>query len=361
MSTREAVFARIAMFALGLAGCAEPLPPVVDCAATDDARPVCGFQNPEDLAQLPASGALVFTQMGTMDGATPGSIVFFDLATDAITPAFGGASSPGLAPTAGWGDPECPGAPGEKLSPHGLSLARRPDGALALLVVNHGGRESIELFEVDDTPGAPGLAWRGCVVAPEGSFLNDVAALPDGGFVTTHMFAKGGTTLPILKSLLGLSTGWVLEWHADSGWTKVPQSDGAMPNGITASADGGSLYVDLYLGDEVRKISRKTGELLATVEIASPDNILWSPDGSLLVASHNAPLRDVLACGEVERGACAFHYSIVELDPETLKPHALYENSGPPMGAGTAALRIGDELVIGTFKGDRIVRAKLAN
>ena len=111
----------------------------------------------------------------------------------------------------------------------------------------------------------------------------------------------------------------------------------------------------------MRKISRKTGERLASVEIASPDNVLWSPDGSLLVASHNAPIRDVLACGEIEHGACPFHYSIVQLDPETLKPRALYENSGPPMGAGTAALRIGDELVIGTFKGDRIVRAKLAN
>jgi hypothetical protein len=47
-----------------------------------------------------------------------------------------------------------------------------------------------------------------------------------------------------------------------------------MPNGIEASADGESLYVDLYLGDEVRKISRKTGATLATVEIASPDNVL---------------------------------------------------------------------------------------
>ena len=133
-----------------------------------------------------------------------------------------------------------------------------------------------------------------------------------------------------------------------------------MPNGIEVSADGESLYVDLYLADEVRKLSRKTGETLASVEIASPDNVLWSPDGSLLVASHNAPLHEILACGDIERGACPFHFSILALDPESLAPRSLYENRGAPMGAGTAALRIGDELVIGSFKGDRIVRVTLA-
>jgi hypothetical protein len=151
----------------------------------------------------------------------------------------------------------------------------------------------------------------------------------------------------------------VLEWHAGSGFAQVPGSDGAMPNGIEAAPDGESLYVDMYMGNEVRKIARKSGELLATVEIASPDNVQWSPDGTLLVASHNAPIREVLACGELEHGACPFHYAIVALDPDTLAPKALYENSGPPMGAGTAALKIGDELVIGSFAGDRIVRVKL--
>ena len=297
--------------------------------------------------------------MGEMDGSEPGSLVFFDLATDAITPAFGGASALGSEPTPGWGDPSCSGSPGVAFSPHGLALAKRPDAALQLLVVNHGGRESVELFEVSDSDSAPSLVWRGCAIPPEDSWLNDVAALPDGGFVTTHMFPRHGGVVARLKGLLGLSTGWVLEWHEASGWRKLAGSDGPMPNGIEASRDGETLYVDLYLGDEVRKLSRNTGETLASVEIASPDNVLFSPDGSLLVASHNAPLNEMLACGELERGACPFHYSIVELDPDTLKPHALYENAGPPMGAGTAALRIGNELLIGSFKGDRIVRVTL--
>ncbi len=353
--------ARVALLGaavLALAGCAEPRPPIVDCAASGDARPVCGFQNPEDLALLPSGRSLVISQMGEMDGSEPGSLVFFDLASDAITPAFAGAQA-GIAPTPGWGDSACPGAPDARFSPHGLALARRSDGALQLFVVNHGGRESIELFEVSDSDPRPSLAWRGCVIPPEGSFLNDVAPLPGGGFVTTHMFPHHSGFFTTLKGLVGLSTGWVLEWQPGAGFQRVPGSDGAMPNGIETSPDGETLYVDLYLGNEVRKLARNTGETLASVEIASPDNVLWSPDGSLLVASHNAPLSEMLACGEIERGACPFHYSIVELDPDTLKPRALYENAGPPMGAGTAAMRIGDELLIGSFKGDRIVRVTL--
>lgn len=357
MSARYAALVLTAAFAL--AACSKPRPAIVDCKASDDARPVCGFQNPEDLALLPSGRNLVISQMGEMDGSEPGNLVFFELATDEITPAFAGAAS-ALAPTAGWGDPACPGAPDAKFSPHGLALARRPDGALQLLVVNHGGRESIEFFEASDTDAAPSLAWRGCALPPAESFLNDVASLPDGGFVTTHMFPRNGGVVAMLTGLVGMSTGWVFEWQPGTGFTKVPESDGAMPNGIEVSPDGESIYVDLYLGDEVRKISRKTGATLASVEIASPDNVLWSPDGSLLVASHNAPLNELLACGEIEAGACPFHYSIVELDPETLKPHALYENAGPPMGAGTAALRIDDELIVGSFKGDRIVRVRLA-
>jgi hypothetical protein len=344
--------------ASALLACSEPRPAVVDCAPVGNARPVCGFQNPEDLALLPASGRLVFSQMGEMDGSEPGSLVFFAPENDAITSAFSG-SAAGGAPTPGWGDPACPGAPDAKFSPHGLALARRPDGALQLLVVNHGGRESIELFEVGDSE-PPTLAWRGCVVAPENAFLNDVAALPGGGFVTTHMFPRDGGFLTMAKGLLGLSTGWVYEWQPGAGFAQVPGSEGAMPNGIEASPDGEVLYVDLYMGNEVRKLARKSGELLATVQIASPDNVLWSPDGSLLVASHNAPLRELLACGEIEHGSCPFYYSILALDPDTLAPRGLYENGGPPMGAGTAALRVGDELFVGSFKGDRIVRVPLS-
>lgn len=348
-----------ALAAAALAACSSPREAITDCAAVDNARPVCGFQNPEDLALLPDARVLVVSQMGKLDEASPGGLVFFDPASDARTQAFPVPGSDASIAQAGWGDPACPGPPGEAFSPHGLDLAKRPDGTLALWVVNHGGRETIELFQVNDVAGAAAVEWRGCVPAPEGSMLNDVAGLPDGGFVATWFLAKAHPLRDSLLAMIGFSNGHVLEWQPGAGWKKVPNSDARLPNGIAASRDGETLFVNVYLGDEVRKLARRSGELLAKVEIPSPDNLNWTPDGKLLVASHNAPLNEVMACGELEHGQCPFHFAVVLLDPDDMRVASVYENSGPPMGAGTSALQVGDELIIGTFAGDRLLRAKL--
>jgi hypothetical protein len=94
----------LAAAALALAACSDPRPAIVDCNASAEARPVCGFQNPEDLALLPGGTLLVISQMGEMDGSEPGSLVFFELASDAITPAFAGTTDV-LASSAGWVTP----------------------------------------------------------------------------------------------------------------------------------------------------------------------------------------------------------------------------------------------------------------
>lgn len=349
----------LAALALAALACSRPRDPILDCAPSKDARPICGFHNPEDFALLPKARALVVSQMGAVDGSKPGSLAFFALESESIGLVYPPPRGDASAPRPGWGDARCPGPPGAAFSPHGLDLATRPDGALELLVVNHGGRESIELFEVSDSPRAPSLAWRGCALAPEGALLNDVAALPDGGFVTTKFLSKNHAGFDSLLALLRISSGYVLEWQADAGFRKLAGTDAPLPNGIAVSRDGETLFVDAYLADEVRKISRKSGELLGTANIASPDNLNWTADGRLLVASHDAPLNEILACADLARGQCPFHFAIVLLDPSWMTGVTLYDNGGPPMGAGTSALHIGDELVIGSFAGDRLLRVTL--
>jgi hypothetical protein len=351
----------VALSLLAAAACSRPRAPITDCAASQDARPICGFHDPEDLALLPTAHALVVSEMGAPDGSRPGGLSFLPLESESRTPAYPLPGAADAAPSPGWGDPACPGAPGEKLAPHGLDLARRPDGSLELLVVNHGGRESVELFEVADSAQAPALSWRGCVLAPEDALLNDVAALPDGGFVTTHFISR---THPFRSSLLGLlrfPSGRVLEWHAGSAMRPIPGTDGPAPNGIAVSPDGETLYVDEYFADEVRKIERRTGKLLGKADIESPDNVNWAPGGKLLVASQNAPLNEILACTTLEHGQCPFHFSIVLLDPRDMHAYAVYENVGPPMGGGTSAVLVENELYVGSFAGDRILRVNVAD
>jgi hypothetical protein len=65
-----------------------------------------------------------------------------------------------------------------------------------------------------------------------------------------------------------------------------------------------------------------------------------------------------MACNELEEGACPFGFEIIALDPKTMETEVVFANEGPPMGAATVAIDTGSELVLGSFAGDRILRAK---
>ena len=58
----------------------------------------------------------------------------------------------------------CLGAPAlENFISHGLNIRSHGNGHSTLYVVGHGGREAIEVFDVDANHGEPLLVWIGCV------------------------------------------------------------------------------------------------------------------------------------------------------------------------------------------------------
>jgi hypothetical protein len=137
----------------------------------------------------------------------------------------------------------------------------------------------------------------------------------------------------------------------------VPGSEAPFPNGIELSPDGRHVYLNAYLADEVRKLDRETGDLLAVAPVPAADNTRWSADGSrLLVASHTGPFSEMMNCQRLNEGACPLAFEIVALDPETLERETLLVHEGPPMGAATVALDLDGAYYIGSFKGDRLLR-----
>lgn len=347
------------------AAAAAPAPgPILDCVAQDNARPICLFQSPEDIVALPGNEALLISGYGAMgaDGVVtkPGGLVLFPLADETPKTIYSGGTDADVA-EAGWGDPTCPAPPKDEFNAHGIDLVRRSDGRLALLVVQHFGREAIEFFEVTGAGRDWQVAWKGCVLAPEDASLNEVVGLANGDFFTSKM-ASISTAADFTESIPTTPTGNVFAWTAKDGYRKVDGTDGVMTNGIAASADGKTLFVNITMQNEVRKVDAATGQVLATAPIKMPDNLTWAPDGKrLLVASlHGFETTNFSTCVDLKEGACPVPFAIQALDAETMTPLGpVYESKGAPMGGGTVGLQVGDELFIGSFTGDRILRVAL--
>ena len=349
----------IATAAAASGGCSSEHPPIETCEPGDGLIPDCRFHNPEDLVPSPGGRFILVSQFGSMEGARPGSLAAYepDSGTiDALYPRDGTADASG-----GWGDPECaPPDPGA-FAPHGIDIERLEEGAHALYVVNHGGRESVEMFEVNDADRV-GLTWRGCVLAPEEGNFNDLVVLRDGGFWVSQMYPRDANTLwtALRMRFTGYSPGFVYHWQAGEGFTRVPGTDTKFANGVEKSEDQRFLFVNSYFGNTVIKVDVERGEVVGSAEVSSPDNLAWAPDGSLLAASHHASIPDTFACLELEDGSCGFRFQVVAVDPETMDTRVLLDHAGPPMGAATVALPFGDSVYLGTFAGDRIARAPVS-
>lgn len=345
--------------AMVLMGCGATDDIIVDCDAVGDRYPVCHFDKPEDLELLPDQHTLLVSQLGGMDGEFSGSLALLDTRDHTITrlPIFNEDADEI------WGDTHCPSPPGSVFAPHGIHLSTRADQRLQLLVVNHGKRESIEYFEPIEVDGIWDLRWRGCTVAPPGSFLNDVVALPDGGFLATHMFPKsnpriGLLGLDMIKGLFGVKVGHVLHWNG-SAFEVMNGSQSPFPNGIQISDDGNTVFLNVYLKNEVWKLRYPDGELLGKAEITGPDNSAWDDQGRLLIASQTAGSFDMSACFSVTSGACGAEFDIVALDPDTMEAEVILTQAGAPMGAATVALQVGEALYMGSFASDRILVAPM--
>ena len=335
--------------------------PITSCEPIANARPLCGWQNPEDMVALPDGRHVIVSEYGGLNGEKSGTLSLLDLETETRQLLYNGDSIQGAGP---WGASDCLAAPGKEFSPHGIHLSHRANGQMQLLAVQHGGRESVEMFEVTKSTDSWNLTWQGCVIPPDGSTLNDIVATPEGGFLTTHMMTRRDNALGkfyefMKSSMFGVESSHVLAWQPNEGFNQLTSSKGVMANGLEIAPDGETIFVNYSLNGEVRRINRHSDKVEASNQSLPPlDNVTWTPDGQLLVAGALADMMDMMACTNPETGNCPGAFAIIAVDPQTLESETIYEG-GPntPSGAGTVGLRVSDgSLLIGTFAGDRIVR-----
>jgi hypothetical protein len=340
------------------------LPPLMECGAHGDIDIICGTRSPEDLELTPDGKMLIVSQfVGGPAGAGVAGLTLFDSAKKTFTRLPVSAE-----PRRDWGDPACPGPIGDGLRPHGISLLKRNGGAVQVFVVNHGGRESIEMFELKPAGAASSLVWHGCVVSMQA--FNDVAAQPDGGFIATHPTALQPPPPPPGQAkekgkapqgggagaFNGQPSGYVSRWIPGKGEAELPGTRAGYPNGVLVSSDGRYMYFNAWTAKEVHKYDLKEGKETAMIKLDfMPDNISWTSKRTMLAAGVKG------TGGECPAGSgtpCIQAFGIAEIDPAKMTVKTVFdsEGKGALISGVSEALQVGNSIYIGAFQGDRVVK-----
>jgi hypothetical protein len=330
-----------------------------DCAPAHGVKFICGVTNVEDWAPVPGTQWVIGGDLAA--AGKQGTLYLFDTKNDTATPV---ESSDIAVKPDKQRYKDCPGAPDWKIfGPHGLDLTRGTGQHRTLYAVNHGGREAVEVFDVDLSKGKPAFTWVGCAVAPKGFWPDAVASLPNNEIVVTSLWDPEDPHR-MDKLSKGEPVGALDTWSAEKGWVEVPGSAGMSgPNGVIASADGKELFIAVWSGKEVARISYGGKPEKKTVHTGFlTDNLRWGPDDHVIyVGGQATSVKQVIECFESQDVNCPkVPFQIDSMDPKTMKLTTLVKAGVlGEMGAGTGAIKVGNELWVSTFRGDRIARVPL--
>ena len=237
----------------------------------------------------------------------------------------------------------CPGPDLKNLQTHGLDV-RTVAGHLTAFVINHGGRESVEIFRL--YPASASAEWVGCALPPEGVNSNSITALAHGTFALTK-FMDTHDKQGFQHILAGQVTGAVYLWTPGKGFTEVPGTELSGDNGIVSSADGRWLYINAYGSREIYRVplSGHGKRSVAKVDFC-PDNLRWAPDGSIFVTGQFI---------DAKRLNGLHGWAAVRLDPRTMATSPVAKEPGlKEFDDATSTVQVGDTLWFGTFRGDRM-------
>ena len=311
---------------------------------------VCGPQNAEDLVSISETPWMIAS--GMSGEGHSGHLYLLDPAAQTYVELF-----PGPSPLFHWKKDEFPVCSGHlntnNFSAHGLSIRALGGGLHRLYVTSHGAREAVEIFDINASSKEPRMAWVGCVEMPQHASINSVAALADGGFITTRIMGEGPQASGDIFA--GDVTGYLYEWHPGGDITELTGTQMSGPNGIEISSDGKTVFVASWGRGEISRFRRGADGALnqdQTTEMNfRVDNLRWSKDATLYAVGHR--LSENQDCGGP---LCIDEWEVAELDPETMQARTLaVKKSINGFTGATVAIDADDGLWLGTFHGDRIV------
>ncbi len=138
---------------------------------------------------------------------------------------------------------------------------------------------------------------------------------------------------------------------ADStGWTRIPGSEDTAPNGLEISKDGRWLYIAGWREEKLTRLSRGQTPVQKDVVAVGfrPDNLRMSPDGLVIFAAGHGNL-------QTPREPLRETSNVATIDPQTLEVRRIFRHPAiEGFVASTTAIQIGNEIWLGTHRGERI-------
>ena len=329
------------------------------CTSSQGLDFICGMERPEDLANIPGTRWLVAS--GFSNGA---GLKLVDTEARTMRLWYTGQSDQLRQDRQAFG--ACPSAPDAKsFNVQGISLRSRGGGRHTLYATNHGGRESVEIFEIDARTGEPVLKWIGCVLLPQGIAANSVATYSDGTLLVSVLTHPGKTITDFVR---GAVTGGVYECKpGKTVFQLIPGTELPGNNGLETSLDDKEFYVVAFGWHSVVVFSRAGARGPVRKAIAPgfmPDNIHWDA-GKLVLAGMQY---DEPACGgtrkiidgKADDMRCHRGYVVAQLDPATMDFGVLaYSGPDPAFNGVSAAVLINEELWLASYQADRIASRRL--
>jgi hypothetical protein len=330
------------------------------CVSEPPLEYVCGPVKPEDILALPGTPWLIAS------GFAPGAgLKLVNARTGAFRPWFSGDAGQIGSPLDD--APACSHPVDPALfNARGLSLRRIGTNRWRLLVVNHGGRESIEMFDISARRDKePELTWRGCLPMPTGQVGNSVTSFADGTVLVTVLTRPGTVIADFVE---GRDTGAVWSWSPGATtFVELPGTRLPGNNGIEADPDGSRFYVVAFGWHSVVVFNRRdTSQPLSRIEAPGfmPDNIHWTGDRLLLTGM----ALDEPACGGVRKVVngvadpmlCHRSWAVGELDRRTgrITVRASGKAASAFNGHSSAAIAAG-RLWLGSFQSSRLASLPL--
>jgi hypothetical protein len=351
----------IAAGAIGLSRYVDrPTLPPIACAMPErvgELGALCGVERPEDFALVASQNLIIVSEErsgGRLMGlrpdrleAEPLTLWPAALATDDST-------------TDGIGDPDCDAPNTATFAPQGLSVLDRSasGGSIRVAVVAHGGRETVQFFDLTSDE-SPALRWRGCIFYPPHTTGNGIAFRRDGSLLATNFLPEGAGEEGArhrLRGGLGFDTGDVLLWTATGGWTHIPDTAGAMPNGIVVARTESEEFYFADAGNWSVAIVEPVGGSWRVERVrvgGAPDNLTLTEDGRVLATVVTFGGDKPVLCGIGGR-QCRLGWAIWEVDPRTRSAELVFEHDGSAIGSATTAFTLGPYLLIGTMIDDRV-------